>query len=83
MQLGPQQLLINCCLILTSQTRVLAELQESLDAATGAVQAAAVGHLHGALLAQLAVAAQQLSCTKRERKVERREGEGEREFLYE
>lgn len=65
MQLGPQQLLINCCLILTSQTRVLAELQESLDATAGAVQAAAVGHLHGALLAQLAVAAQQLSCTKR------------------
>lgn len=81
MQLGPQQLLINCCLILTSQTRVLAELQESLDAATGAVQAAAVGHLHGALLAQLAVAAQQLSCTKREKSGE--EGEGERELLYE
>lgn len=62
---------------------MLAELQESLDAATGAVQAAAVGHLHGALLAQLAVAAQQLSCTKRERKVGKRDGEREREFLYE
>lgn len=70
--------MINCCLILTSQTRVLAELQESLDAATGAVQAAAVGHLHGALLAQLAVAAQQLSCTKKEReKWEKRDGERE------
>lgn len=78
MQLGPQQLLINCCLILTSQTRVLAELQESLDAATGAVQAAAVGHLHGALLAQLAVAAQQLSCTKREKSGE--EGGGRESF---
>lgn len=62
---------------------MLAELQESLDAATGAVQAAAVGHLHGALLAQLAVAAQQLSCTKREREKSGEEGEGEREFLYE
>lgn len=56
MQLGPQ--LVNSCLILTSQTCVLAELQESLDAAAGTVQAAAVRHLHGALLAQLAIAAQ-------------------------
>lgn len=46
--------------ILTSQTGVLAELQESLDAPTGSVQTAAVGHLHGALFAQLAVAAKEL-----------------------
>lgn len=56
--LGPQELAgSGCCQILTSQTGVLAELQESLDAPTGSVQAAAVGHLHRALFAQLAVAA--------------------------
>jgi len=46
---------------------VFAELQESLDTAAGPLETTAVGHLHGALLAQLAVAAKELGCRRNQR----------------
>lgn len=45
---------------LTRQTRVLSELQKTGDTLARPVAAAAVGHLHRALLVQLALVAQQL-----------------------
>lgn len=48
--------------VLTSKTCMLAELQETLDTATGSIQTTAVGHLHGALFVQYTIATQKLSC---------------------
>lgn len=43
-----------------SKAGMFAELQETLDATTGAIQTTAVGHLHRALIIQHAVTTQKL-----------------------
>lgn len=54
--------------VLTSKTGMFAELQETLHTATGPIQTTAVGHLHGALFVQNAIATQELSCKIEEEK---------------